>query len=70
MSNLTKLLLKPNKNDKDLAEMLKLFEEVAFFKDLNLVEDFSDQFLVDFLASVKGIFCQENQWIYRENPSE
>ena len=60
MSNLTKILLKPNKNEKDLSEMLKLFEEVAFFKDLNLAEDFSDQFILEFLTSVKGLFYQEN----------
>ena len=49
MQNLTKLLLKPSKNAKDHEDMLKQLEELAFFKDLNLANDFSDQFVVEFL---------------------
>jgi hypothetical protein len=59
MSNLAKLLLKPSKNERELGDMLRLLGEVPFFRDLNLVDDFSEEFLLEFLTSIKGVYCQE-----------
>ncbi len=56
MHNLTKILLKTKKNEKDLSDMFKLLEEISFFKDLNLAEDFSESFILEFLNTIKGCF--------------